>query len=257
MKKIITLLLIIILNPTFAQNCNIGNEDHTGFNNLNDSILKNYLLGVKFSLDTSGVLTSLNLIGRNTGAKVQMAVYEDSDGVPGNLIVSSDSTIVGEGIISIPVSPVQLVAGNYWIMGIYNKDGRHTYTTNNAYNNIAYYQFLTFGNPIPPNASSFYISSDIDITYFMEITCGTLGVLDIDNLNIDIYPNPANDLITIRGVENLIDPNYIITDLLGKQVLYGKLSNETSLIDISQLDAGVYLLQVGQYRKQTLKLIKK
>jgi hypothetical protein len=256
MKKIITLLLIIISNSTFAQNCNIGNEDPIGFNNSNDPFWENYLLGVKFNLSTNGVLTSLNLIGRNTGAQVQLAVYEDIAGVPGNLVVSSSAATVGAGIISIPVTPIQLFAGNYWIMGVYDNDGGHTYNKDSTGNTV-YYQSLFFGDPIPSNASSFISYTGYDFTYYMGITCGTLGISDNDNLNnISIYPNPAIDLVTITGVNNLIDSNYIITDLVGKQVLAGKLSSETSLIDIRQLNAGVYLLQVGPNRKQTLKLIK-
>jgi hypothetical protein len=203
------------------------------------------------------VLTSLNLIGRNTGAQVQLAVYEDIAGVPGNLVVSSNTTTVGEGIISLPVSPTQLVAGNYWIMGIYNTEGGHTYNRVNTANTV-YFQSLDFGATIPPNGSSFSSYTGTDLTYYMEINCGTLGISDIDELaNVSLYPNPAIDLVTIKGDENLITSTYIITDLLGKQVLTGKLNNETSSIDISQLNKGIYLFQVGQQRKKTLKFIKK
>ena len=213
-------------------------------------------MGVKFNLSTSGVLTSLNLIGRNSGAQVQLAVYEDIAGVPGNLVVSSNITTVGTGIISLPVSPTQLIAGNYWIMGIYDNFGDHTYSKVSTGNTV-YYQSLNFGATIPPNASSFLSFTDRDFTYYMEIACGTLGISDIDNLtNMSFYPNPAIDLVTINVDKNLIGSTYIITDLLGKQVLTGYLNNETSSIDISQLNTGIYLFQVGQQMKQTLKLRK-
>ncbi|MEQ1665802.1 MAG: T9SS type A sorting domain-containing protein, partial [Bdellovibrionales bacterium] len=92
---------------------------------------------------------------------------------------------------------------------------------------------------------------------YMEIACGTLGISDIDNLaNMSFYPNPVIDFVTINVDKNLIGSTYIITDLLGKQVLTGKLNNETSSIDISQLNSGIYLFQVGQQMKQTLKLRK-
>lgn len=257
MKKIILLILLVIANSTFAQNCNIGNEDPTGFDNSGDPIYKDYLLGVKFYLSTNGVLTSLNLIGRNTGSQVQLAIYEDNAGVPGNLIVSTNTTTVGTGIISLPVTPTQLTEGYYWIMGIYSIDGGHTYS-NVSSENTVYYQSLTFGSAIPQNGSGFSSYTGTDFTYYAEITCGTLEISNFDDLaNVSFYPNPASDLFTINVVKNLIGSTYIITDLLGKQILTGRLNNETSSIDISQLETGVYLLLIGQQRTQTLKLIKK
>ena len=75
----------------------------------------NYLLGVKYSLSQEGTLNAIKLIGNDSGSGVQMAVYDDNGGVPNNLIAYSAPSIVGE-LTSLPVTPVLLPAGDYWIM---------------------------------------------------------------------------------------------------------------------------------------------
>ncbi|MCD4698539.1 MAG: T9SS type A sorting domain-containing protein, partial [Bacteroidales bacterium] len=45
-----------------------------------------------------------------------------------------------------------------------------------------------------------------------------------------------------------------ITNQLGRTVLISKLSNETSIIDISKLSAGIYIFKLGGL---TYKLLKK
>ncbi len=74
--------------------------------------------------------------------------------------------------------------------------------------------------------------------------------------NISIYPNPATDVITIKAGTAIIGLTYIIADQTGKSVLTGKLNNETTSVDISQLAAGIYLFQVDEKRKQSFNVIK-
>ncbi len=75
--------------------------------------------------------------------------------------------------------------------------------------------------------------------------------------NISVFPNPATDLITVKTSNDILGLTFIITDQTGRQVLTGKLNNETTSVDISELATGVYLFQVGQQRRQTFKVIKK
>ncbi len=87
---------------------------------------------------------------------------------------------------------------------------------------------------------------------------GVLSVAEIkENPYFKVYPNPANDVFTITANKFLPGSTYFITDQLGRIVLSGKLTNETTKVDISQLATGVYLLQLGEQKKQSLKVIKK
>lgn len=70
-----------------------------------------------------------------------------------------------------------------------------------------------------------------------------------DYLNVQVYPNPASDQITIfiaHSGENNDEQNIQIIDLSGKKVLYKKLPGDVSqtLIDCSVLAAGVYTVSV-------------
>ena len=75
---------------------------------------------------------------------------------------------------------------------------------------------------------------------------GSLSPVSTDkphqNPNLTIYPNPANDNITIIFSEKG-SFNYQMHNLLGQTIRQGKL-NETTNISVSDLEAGVYLLNV-------------
>lgn len=75
--------------------------------------------------------------------------------------------------------------------------------------------------------------------------------------HISVFPNPASNLITIKSSNNLTSLTYIISDQTGRQVLSGKLNNETTPIDINKFPAGTYFILVGKQRSNTFKLIKK
>jgi len=75
--------------------------------------------------------------------------------------------------------------------------------------------------------------------------------------SISIYPNPVNDILSIRAGGDIIGSAYILTDMNGRQLLNGKLFTDLTSIDISQLAAGVYLLQIADKNKQTLRVEKK
>lgn len=80
---------------------------------------------------------------------------------------------------------------------------------------------------------------------------GEIGTLD----NLNIYPNPANDVLFI---ETPSSGNLKIYDINGKMVLNKNLENLKNEIDISELVAGTYLLRFdSDGSTKTLPLIKK
>ena len=79
---------------------------------------------------------------------------------------------------------------------------------------------------------------------------------EVASKSFKLYPNPANDLITIESINNSnTDFEFEIYNLLGSKVLNGKSSGQ---IDISHLANGTYILQIQQdNQKQSLKFLKK
>lgn len=92
--------------------------------------------------------------------------------------------------------------------------------------------------------------------------CVTItGITDISETSKDnsftIYPNPANDQITVKTNQDLLGATYVITDQKGNVVLKGKMAHANESIDISALSKGMYLFSVGEEIHQSFKVIKK
>ncbi len=59
--------------------------------------------------------------------------------------------------------------------------------------------------------------------------------------NIILYPNPTNDIVYLSDIENVI--SVVITDIKGKVIINKKLSGNNT-INISQLESGIYIVNV-------------
>jgi hypothetical protein len=67
-----------------------------------------------------------------------------------------------------------------------------------------------------------------------------------------MYPNPASDIVFIDG--NYSQLKVVVYDILGKQVMNKPIKNS---INISQLEKGVYVLQLSDGTKRnTQRIIK-
>jgi hypothetical protein len=72
---------------------------------------------------------------------------------------------------------------------------------------------------------------------------------------ITIYPNPANEFITIQTGIDLVDLNFTIIDVTGRIVLRDNLKNKRE-VDISHLPQGLYFVRLGDASKVILKFVK-
>lgn len=107
-----------------------------------------------------------------------------------------------------------------------------------------------------------------DITYHygwktltQQTTIGCTGISDIDlaELNLQLFPNPASDMITLQfDLKRSAATSWNIVDLTGREMLMGNITttsgHATTTMDISSLPAGMYLVGLnieGQkvYRK--------
>jgi lysophospholipase L1-like esterase len=61
---------------------------------------------------------------------------------------------------------------------------------------------------------------------------------------INVYPNPAFNVIQVQS-GNIKNTNYTITDLSGKLVLSGRITNGCDEINTGRLSTGTYLLAIG------------
>jgi len=71
-------------------------------------------------------------------------------------------------------------------------------------------------------------------------SCLTTGINSISpKEGLSLFPNPANDYIQINLKENT---NYIISDITGKTIKTGTITTGNSIVDISELNNGLYLI---------------
>jgi hypothetical protein len=73
----------------------------------------------------------------------------------------------------------------------------------------------------------------------VALRTGSTGVANIDETGVRIYPNPAKDVVHIKGTKAT---GYSVVSTTGQTVQQGTIENE--LISIEQLPAGIYILKL-------------
>ncbi|MCO5250770.1 MAG: DNA/RNA non-specific endonuclease [Candidatus Kapabacteria bacterium] len=76
------------------------------------------------------------------------------------------------------------------------------------------------------------------------IESGSTSVSSMALTDFKLYPNPTKSLITIEGFDNV--PYCYVFDTLGRLVLTANIEFSPYVIDLSNLDNGVYLLKCGE-----------
>jgi len=70
-----------------------------------------------------------------------------------------------------------------------------------------------------------------------------VGVNELDTeLNLTVFPNPANNMLNIRT--DKVGGDVKIFDLLGNVVWQGQMNSKQTSVDISALSAGVYAVEM-------------
>lgn len=103
----------------------------------------------------------------------------------------------------------------------------------------------------PYFASGNIVISDIDRGFFL-VKNPDLAVTDFSNQDFVVSPNPATNMVTIASNENPIS-KVSIYNILGQQIM--DLSFDSSLtesIDVSSLNAGMYLVKINNNITQRL-----
>lgn len=88
----------------------------------------------------------------------------------------------------------------------------------------------------------------------ITLNVGTLNIDKNDTNKIKIYPNPVKNVLKIK-LNNTQAEHATLMDITGKQILNLKLQSEITVIDINNLNAGMYLLQIKNQEKIITKRI--
>ena len=71
-----------------------------------------------------------------------------------------------------------------------------------------------------------------------------------------VVPNPFKSALNIHVNPIAIDQPYKVYDLTGRIVTSGIISEEINILNLQELVSGTYLLQIGEYPKQVMKVCK-
>ncbi|MDP4704668.1 MAG: T9SS type A sorting domain-containing protein, partial [Polaribacter sp.] len=82
-----------------------------------------------------------------------------------------------------------------------------------------------------------------------------LSLEDNTLAKVKLYPNPASNNIRLSNIQ---EATIMITDVTGKVVLQTEGVDENSLINVSNLNSGIYLVNIkNESMNETIKFVKK
>jgi hypothetical protein len=99
-------------------------------------------------------------------------------------------------------------------------------------------------------------STSLTTQYYVEFH---LGIDPMNQLtkNISVYPDPANDIITVKISGEKAGNNLAIMNIEGRKLIDRQITGSSIRIDISSLPSGVYFVQViGERMVEVGKFIK-
>ena len=80
-----------------------------------------------------------------------------------------------------------------------------------------------------------------------------------ETIEIEVFPNPVADQLTIECSDNSEDLTFTVYDIMGKQLLSEEDFNKNGLIntiDLTTFSAGTYLLHLSNAENKTIKTFK-
>jgi len=115
--------------------------------------------------------------------------------------------------------------------------------------------FTNTGSNVPP----VYSAGDTDffVAKLAASVCGTaVSTEKFNNINVNVYPNPTNDIVNIETQETL--HNYEVYNVLGQQIQKGMFGNNNQ-INLHGATTGTYFIKVTttQGSTATVKVVKK
>ena len=129
---------------------------------------------------------------------------------------------------------VLMFQGNYYVTA--QTSDQNIYQFDTVQVNFEFQQNMMFAKLIPLSATGIF-----DEPY--------------EQINVELYPNPANHILNIK-VESSASPYfYQLTDALGKIILQGKCEGVQTQIDVANFPKGVYYFNLKTNEKLTTKKI--
>ena len=99
-------------------------------------------------------------------------------------------------------------------------------------------------------------ASGCDSIEYIDITINHTGINENILKEVEVYPNPTSDIITLKGINSLKDVSYIHL-LDNKGALLKRIGINETQVDLSSLSTGIYFLEIkDQLGTGRVKIIK-
>lgn len=96
-------------------------------------------------------------------------------------------------------------------------------------------------------------------TFSQNVVVTTLSLEEVNHpkKEIQIYPNPTHNFITIESSINFIGKSFCLSDITGRIVIKSNINLLKSFHDLTTLTNGIYFLNVYDSSNTTVKIVKK
>lgn len=239
-----------------------GFEDGYSFSNSNTYIIADDFIveeGTTFDVNQVklNVLTTLETVGN-----LSLNFRADNAGIPGDVIqtitnivptsevevgIAFEMFTVFEVTLDLP-SAVELTAGTYWLQPMSEVVSSDWEVTSEG----------TIGGSarISDNGGAWQ-EIGYDTVFEISGECNSLGTDDVAKSDFNYYPNPVKNTLNIQSDKKIT--SVAIYNMAGQMVQNQKLNSNNSLLNLSTLSSGIYLvkavLENGQI--ETFKIVKK
>lgn len=85
----------------------------------------------------------------------------------------------------------------------------------------------------------------------VPFTTGEVGILDMDNSDISLYPNPASGTVTLTGIEGQV--TVTVVDMNGRKLWETVNGDDEIRIDVSELPSGAYFVHITGERLNAIR----
>jgi hypothetical protein len=89
----------------------------------------------------------------------------------------------------------------------------------------------------------------------LELT-STMSTSEIENIEMEVYPNPTSNVLNIKSDLKYIGTNYLVFDNSGKVVFTGLITSNLTILNTEILSEGIYLLSAGDNIKRKFIVIR-
>ncbi len=202
-----------------------------------------------------------------TGSSATNSITTTNNGVSGNISVTADNVCGSSSPSTIAVTVLPTTVANF----TFNNGSNVVTFTNTSTNSTSWvWDFgdatttSTLQNPSHTYATNgtfnvmlIATNSCNSDTIYQSVTIIGVGINEVSNTMINVYPNPVKNILYITGLLNsdIEDKTVSIVDVLGKTVLSTEVNSTKFAINVSGFSKGIYFVKINNGIK-TFKFVK-